>query len=260
MNNVSQQDKKLLLFIGRCSDEWNEASPELVLQVAKQLINKMHQFEKPSMKAWDYIEEAQESLKEQEHCEYWRHTPGYQVAAVMYILLTLAKPNDDWRDEYLARNLAQKIFSQANFNCTKEQADRVVMEIRQLTEPQLFETPRTIPAEEILKDATLIRVDDDIVPDLQDGIPLLTESIEFPVFKYIISDNIEVIRTIHSRIEVHLSSPAKLRDELRRLQDEGLVALPMENPTAIVRELQRIWGSKAPKEGSFKTTWGRVRC
>lgn len=79
-------------------------------------------------------------------------------------------------------------------------------------------------------------------------------------FQYIIADDEKEILIIHKRIELHLSSPAKLRDELRRLQDEGLVALPMENPTAIVRELQRIWGSKAPKEGSFKTTWGRVRC
>ncbi len=79
-------------------------------------------------------------------------------------------------------------------------------------------------------------------------------------FQYIIVDDEKEILIIHKRIEVHLSSPAKLRDELRRLQEEGLVALPMENPTAIVRELQRIWGSKAPKEGSFKTTWGRVRC
>ncbi len=58
MSNVSQRDKKLLMFIGRCRDEWNDVRPELVLMVAKQLINKMHQFEKPSMKAWDYIEDA----------------------------------------------------------------------------------------------------------------------------------------------------------------------------------------------------------
>jgi hypothetical protein len=79
-------------------------------------------------------------------------------------------------------------------------------------------------------------------------------------FKYIISDDEQEILKIHKRIEIYLSSPAKLRDELRRLQDEALMALPMENPTAIVRELQRVWGDKAPKEGSFKTTWGRLKC
>lgn len=79
-------------------------------------------------------------------------------------------------------------------------------------------------------------------------------------FKYIISDDRKEIEKIHKRIELYLSSPAKLRDELRRLQEEDLVALPMENPTAIVRALQQVWGDSAPKEGSFKTTWGRVKC
>ena len=79
-------------------------------------------------------------------------------------------------------------------------------------------------------------------------------------FKYIISDDRKEIEKIHKRIELYLSSPAKLRDELRRLQGEDLVALPMENPTAIVRALQQVWGDRAPKEGSFKTTWGRVKC
>lgn len=79
-------------------------------------------------------------------------------------------------------------------------------------------------------------------------------------FKYIISDDRKEIEKIHKRIELYLSSPAKLRDELRRLQEEDLVALPMENPTAIVRALQQVWGDRAPKEGSFKTTWGRVKC
>lgn len=82
----------------------------------------------------------------------------------------------------------------------------------------------------------------------------------FIKFAFIITDDEEEILKIHKRIELYLSSPAKLRDELRRLQDEGLVALPMENPTAIVRALQDVWGDRAPKEGSFKTTWGRVKC
>ena len=148
----SLQDKMLLSFISNCSDERNEVKPDLVLSEAKKLINKMHQFEKPSMKAWDYIEEAQETLQDQTHKEFWRHTPGYQVAAVMYILLTLAKPCGDWRDEYLARNLANKIFSQKNFNCTQEQADKIVQEIRLKTEPQLFTLQPIMPIEEIFPD------------------------------------------------------------------------------------------------------------
>lgn len=82
----------------------------------------------------------------------------------------------------------------------------------------------------------------------------------FVKFAFIISDDKNEILKIHKRIELYLSSPAQLRDELRRLQNEGLVALPMENPTQILRELQRVWGDKAPKLGSFKTTWGRVKC
>lgn len=76
-------------------------------------------------------------------------------------------------------------------------------------------------------------------------------------FKYIISSNIDEITKIHKRIELYLSSPAKLRDELARLQDEGLISLPMDNPTAIIRAIREVWGERAPKERSFVTTWGR---
>lgn len=82
----------------------------------------------------------------------------------------------------------------------------------------------------------------------------------FVKFAFIITDDKNEILKIHKRIELYLSSPAQLRDELRRLQSEGLVALPMESPTQILRELQKVWGDKAPKLGSFKTTWGRVKC
>ena len=196
--NVSAQDKKLLFFIGRCSDEWNEVNPELVLAEAKLLVNKMHQFEKPSMKAWDYIDEAQEDLQRQENREYWRKTPGYQVAAVMYILLMLAKPNEDWRDEYLARNLAQVIFNRPNFNCTKEQADNVVDDIRRLTEPQLFTVPKVIPEEPIF-----VTPEDDFVPDLVEGIPYLVEFIKPTQFTKLISleDTQHVLSVLHDRID-----------------------------------------------------------
>lgn len=76
-------------------------------------------------------------------------------------------------------------------------------------------------------------------------------------FKYIISDDRKEIAKIHKRIELHLASPAELRDELVRLQNEALVSLPMENPTAIIRAIYEVWGEDEPKERSFVTTWGR---
>ncbi len=79
-------------------------------------------------------------------------------------------------------------------------------------------------------------------------------------FQYIISDDDNEILKVHKRIEMFLISPAKLRDELLRLQSEGLVSLPMDNPTAIIREVKRIWSDKAPKERSFVTTWSRLKC
>ena len=112
----------------------------------------------------------------------------------------------------------------------------------------------------------------DIAPDLQYNIPEVVEDpngdvsiISRPVFvqkeikkfAYILSDNIDDIAAIHKRIEAHLSSPAKLRDELKQLQNEGLVSLPMNNPTAIIRAVRDVWGERAPKERSFVTTWGR---
>ena len=79
-------------------------------------------------------------------------------------------------------------------------------------------------------------------------------------FQYIISDDDNEILKVHKRIEMFLISPAKLRDELLRLQSEGLVSLPMDNPTAIIREVKRFWSDKAPKERSFVTTWSRLKC
>lgn len=76
-------------------------------------------------------------------------------------------------------------------------------------------------------------------------------------FKYIISDDRKEIAKIHKRIELHLASPAELRDELVRLQNEALISLPMENPTAIIRAIYEVWGEDEPKERSFVTTWGR---
>lgn len=78
-------------------------------------------------------------------------------------------------------------------------------------------------------------------------------------FRYIISEDEKEIQSVHKRIEKHLDSPAGLRDELLRLQQEGLVALPMERGTDIIREVIRIWGESAPKERSFVTTWGRIK-
>lgn len=75
--------------------------------------------------------------------------------------------------------------------------------------------------------------------------------------KYILSDDDAEIMKIHKRIEMYILSPAKLRDELIRLQEEKLLSLPMDNPTDIIREIRRIWGNSAPKERSFVTTWGR---
>lgn len=163
----------------------------------------MHQFEKPSMKAWDYIEEAQETLQDQTHKEFWRHTPGYQVAAVMYILLTLAKPCGDWRDEYLARNLANKIFSQKNFNCTQEQADKIVQEIRLKTEPQLFTLQPIMPIEEIFPDFNAMAFYDEVAPDLQYNLPLITEPKQETAFTKLITytDTQSVLSVLHQRID-----------------------------------------------------------
>lgn len=142
MKKISERDRILLMFIERCSDEYNEVDPELVLEEAKRLIEKMHSQTKPSMKAWDYINEAFETIKQKEQRDYGRRTPAYQVAAVMYVLLCLKKFDsiEDWRDEYLATNLARAIFSRQNFNCTLEEADRVVCEIHTFHNPELEST------------------------------------------------------------------------------------------------------------------------
>ena len=127
-------------------------------------------------------------------------------------------------------------------------------------------------AQDAYPDINAMEFYDDIAPDIQFNIPLVKEDsngdvsiISRPVFvqkeiqkfSYILSGNKDEIAIIHKRIEKHLSSPAKLRDELVRLQEEKLVSLPMDNPTAIIRAIHEVWGERAPKERSFVTTWGR---
>lgn len=80
---------------------------------------------------------------------------------------------------------------------------------------------------------------------------------QFTKFRYILSDEKEKIIVIHKRIELYLNSPSKLRDELKKLNREHLVSLPIDNPTEIIREVNRIWGEKTLNERSFVTTWGR---
>jgi hypothetical protein len=80
-------------------------------------------------------------------------------------------------------------------------------------------------------------------------------------FAYILTDEPEEIETIHKRIEVHIDpkKPAKLRDELYALHQEGVIRLPLNKPSDIIREVRKIWGKLAPRERSFVTTWGRLK-
>ena len=87
--------------------------------------------------------------------------------------------------------------------------------------------------------------------------PKRNETKKATKLKFILSDDKQEIVQIHKRIELYLSSPAKLRDELARLQEEGFISLPTDNPTEIIRAVREVWGERAPKERSFVTTWGR---
>lgn len=78
-------------------------------------------------------------------------------------------------------------------------------------------------------------------------------------FRYILSNDIDLIKDIHSRIELAVDTPSKLRDELYELHKEKLIRLPLNKPTDIIREVMRLWGRKAPAERSFVTAWGRLK-
>lgn len=75
-------------------------------------------------------------------------------------------------------------------------------------------------------------------------------------FEFIRSNDPEQIKLIHTRIELSLNSPAKLRDILKQLAAEQKLALP-EKAVDIFPYVQKMWPQCTINPHSFATTWAR---
>lgn len=187
---------------------------------------------------------------------YWNRTPVYQVFFILGCLMGMPDHRRSWHEKAFADGIGDYLEMTDHFKGSKEKIKNVIQELLSFSQYKLdFDTENV---EEAMNAQTeQLRHEQEKHESERLAKPEEPKPVE--KFEYILSDDPKEINMIHERIKLHISSPAKLRDELRRLQEDNLVALPMDNPTAILRAVQKIWGDKAPKEGSFKTTWGRLK-
>lgn len=135
MGNTQTQEtdaRILLRYISTCADSRNPAPPILVLRVALDMVDKFRTNPDTNKTAWDYIKEANSAIQQVTKLEYYRMSPGYQVATAMYVLL-----NTDGlktvEEEALANDLLQVLIerSHKNFYFKQEEAEQVIQEIKQ---------------------------------------------------------------------------------------------------------------------------------
>ena len=123
----------LLRYITSCSDPSNSVPAMLVLQQAMTLLDEHPTDKIPILSAWDYIHMAQEALSRATHLTFWRQTPGYQVAATMYILLQvdgLKKPTD----ETLANDIVRVLNTRNNFHFDIDEVNHTIEQMKQCKE------------------------------------------------------------------------------------------------------------------------------
>lgn len=127
----NETDTRVLLrYITSCTDSSNSVPAMLVLQQAIDLLDKYPTDKTPILSAWDYIHKAQDALSLATHMNFWRQTPGYQVAATMYILLQidgLKKPSD----EALANDIVRVLETRNNFHFDLDEVNHTIEQMKQ---------------------------------------------------------------------------------------------------------------------------------
>ena len=132
MNNQQQNtDTRILLqYIASCADTSNLVPSFLILKEAlKQLEDFQQRSDDANYSAWKCIGDAVANLQRQTGKEYWRQTPGYQVAAVVYILLHV-EGLKTVRDEAFANDINQVLVKRGNFKFDKDAVDRTILEMK----------------------------------------------------------------------------------------------------------------------------------
>lgn len=132
MENQSQEtDARILLrYISTCADSRNPAPPMLVLRVALDMVDKFRTNPDTDKTAWDYIKEANATIQQTTKLDYYRMSPGYQVATAMYVILK-SEGLKTMQEEALANDLLQVLIdrSHKNYYFKQEEAEQVIQEM-----------------------------------------------------------------------------------------------------------------------------------
>lgn len=132
MDNESQEtDARILLrYISTCADSRNPAPPMLVLRVALDMVEKFRTNPDTDKSAWDYIKEAHATIQQATKLDYYRMSPGYQVATAMYVILK-SEELKTMQEEALANDILQVLLdrSHKNYYFKKEEAEQVIQEM-----------------------------------------------------------------------------------------------------------------------------------
>ena len=80
--------------------------------------------------AWDYIKEAHATIQQTTKLDYYRMSPGYQVATAMYVILK-SEGMKTVQEEALANDLLQVLIerSHKNYYFKQEEAEQVIQEM-----------------------------------------------------------------------------------------------------------------------------------
>ncbi len=135
-NQTQNQDtdaRILLRYISSCADIHNPVQPLLVLRIAINLVDELNEHPEQVLSAWDYIDKAMSIVTQHNpNQNYYRKTPGYQVAAAMYIMLRV-NGLKKIQEEALANDLLQVLQERAkkNFNFDQQAVEQTIKDILQ---------------------------------------------------------------------------------------------------------------------------------
>lgn len=130
-NEPQETDAQILLkYISTCADSRNPAPSMLILRVALKMVDDFRTNPDINKTAWDYIKEAHTAIQKTTKLDYYRMSPGYQVATAMYIILK-SEGLKTAQEEALANDLLQVLIerSHKNYYFKQEEAEQVIQDM-----------------------------------------------------------------------------------------------------------------------------------
>ena len=212
----------LLRYIASCADASNPVPAMLVLREAIALLDKYPTSKEPILSAWDYIHKAHDALQFATNSTFWRQTPGYQVAATIYILLQVDGLKTA-ADEALANDIIRVLETRKNFQFNMDEVNRTIEQMSQCKkDAPPFINPMDI-CDEIANGKNLADIDWNV---------LLKEIIKY---KRIFDREYPYYLLLHGFMHI---IPAAMRrvDVLGHLQDAAEACMPKEDAQQFVME------------------------